>query len=617
MCGRIHSQVYNMKIAMYNGGGPAIQSVYTPQVRDTYLNEEASVSASSSGKKKDKGKNWIEDAVVDAIKQGGLQSDVDIFLSQAEQFLSDSQSLYDADTDAFLGNNAVLKLIALRKMANVVKENKAAYDEAAKHMYKEGVGSDVALDETGKMYVVSDGKLDTITVATFRENKDKYTPLTNSQLLELRRNTAQLAGRTDIISSVNNAIGIKNVSQTIENVIEQLGEQKKKGVALKVSGQVQKGLEGLYTINSTTSNAAVSKESMLAAISYIKNTRLNQNERNVLKATAELGGVSEDELIYNELTMHISNVYEETPKKASSDSASSSGSGDVKGTQEESYIEQVVNGRTVVPSNIVLGSSDHSHGFSTEGRKYPLINEKHDKIGRNNLKNVLEQTSIGGVVDMKSIFIGNTAVPDYLLNRVVYDGTSTLDRVYLPIDTREYKTTGRIKPDFVALQKYEKFKQWKKQHPNATAQEESIKMQELDVPGVTVKNGKWEFANTHLFLTTKAYVNDEALDIDNDDTMWLDKVSAEENKRVGDIYENLVAFGTESAGKNKDRTDKVNHWTRWNWDALYHGTVFMPVGERGMEVIAAGNELASKSQYMDIANQIQTQEQERSLKLNF
>ena len=43
----------------------------------------------------------------------------------------------------------------------------------------------------------------------------------------------------------------------------------------------------------------------------------------------------------------------------------------------------------------------------------------------------------------------------------------------------------------------------------------------------------------------------------------------------------------------------------------------MPVGERGIEVIAAGNELAPKSQYMDIANQIQTQEQERSLKLNF
>jgi hypothetical protein len=43
----------------------------------------------------------------------------------------------------------------------------------------------------------------------------------------------------------------------------------------------------------------------------------------------------------------------------------------------------------------------------------------------------------------------------------------------------------------------------------------------------------------------------------------------------------------------------------------------MPVGEKGMEFIAADNEMAPKSKFMDVLNQIQTQEQKREFKGNF
>ena len=43
----------------------------------------------------------------------------------------------------------------------------------------------------------------------------------------------------------------------------------------------------------------------------------------------------------------------------------------------------------------------------------------------------------------------------------------------------------------------------------------------------------------------------------------------------------------------------------------------MPVRTSGTEVIAADNELAHKSYYMDVANQLQAQELEQSIKTNF
>jgi hypothetical protein len=92
------------------------------------------------------------------------------------------------------------------------------------------------------------------------------------------------------------------------------------------------------------------------------------------------------------------------------------------------------------------------------GQKYPFQKEDHTNVERDNLENVLDQTSVGSVVDRQSLSIGNTMVPDYLLNRLVYTGTATLNRMNLPIDIREYRITGRIKPDLVALDNYEKFK---------------------------------------------------------------------------------------------------------------------------------------------------------------
>ena len=85
-----------------------------------------------------------------------------------------------------------------------------------------------------------------------------------------------------------------------------------------------------------------------------------------------------------------------------------------------------------------------------------------------------------------------------------------------------------------------------------------LKIRELGLNGLSKKEGVWQFDDVQLFLTTKAYVSDEAIDIDSSDTQWLDKTSKEEGKRFIDGYLNLVNYGSESAKKKKDATDDLD-----------------------------------------------------------
>lgn len=111
---------------IYQSGGVVS---YTPFIPNSGT---ASTSSSGSTEKQDKITGTLQKEIVDVLKENGIQSDVDTFLSQANAFLNKSQhlssmSLFGGQSDDY----SMTDLVQVLSMANRVKQNKAYYDTAA------------------------------------------------------------------------------------------------------------------------------------------------------------------------------------------------------------------------------------------------------------------------------------------------------------------------------------------------------------------------------------------------------------------------------------------------------------------------------------------------------
>ena len=112
---------------IYQSGGVVS---YTPFIPNS--GTASTASSSGSTEKQDKITGTLQKEIVDVLKENGIQSDVDTFLSQANAFLNKSQhlssmSLFGGSSDDY----SMTDLIQVLSMANRVKQNKAYYDTAA------------------------------------------------------------------------------------------------------------------------------------------------------------------------------------------------------------------------------------------------------------------------------------------------------------------------------------------------------------------------------------------------------------------------------------------------------------------------------------------------------
>ena len=110
---------------IYQSGGVVSYTPFIP------TSGTATTSSSGSTAKQDKITGTLQKEIVDVLKENGIQSDVDTFLSQANAFLNKSQhlssmSLFGGSSDDY----SMTDLVQVLSMANRVKQNKAQYDTA-------------------------------------------------------------------------------------------------------------------------------------------------------------------------------------------------------------------------------------------------------------------------------------------------------------------------------------------------------------------------------------------------------------------------------------------------------------------------------------------------------
>lgn len=631
-----------MKIKRYQNGGIS----YTPFFRDAA--EPTQVATQTSKTSENKEEQLIQKEIINVLKENGLPNDVDYFLDRANSFLRKSQNLGELFVSGQSNQYDMSDLIRLQSLANRIKHNNELHETASEQIIKEGSGSEVAISNEGSLYVYNkDGSIKTISADTYYKNPQKYQALTNSQLIHLREERPELAYNNSILTDLSNTVGMKSIVDYVKATIGAFGTNKSSNqfdrYTSKYQNKIEKGFEqllgfngpdGIYKVTESTSSSNQGyhdKESLDLAVNYLYKT-LPQNMKNVLRAQAAAEGFNpsnpEDvkRLLQIAVVEHTNHSVENTQALDYDSTASKAGSGSSGGTDKDvnrSSLETIAAGRVVDPKIAVLSTSDAKGGLEIVTRDYPLQDKNGTQVTQNTLKNVLDKAEIGNIVDKNSIFFGDQRISDIDLNRIVWDGSSSLSRMWLPKD-RDAEQMGIYKPDLDAYDRYTKFEEWIEDNPNVSRQRMIEKLHEYDLDlEFDTETNRWKFRpeDMMVFFGLSGYASDKAIDFDSN-SPWLWHVDGPDRDRIFDIYSTYVNYGGDVVKKSDKKVDnfkpgffgKIFHG---NKNSMYKGMIFMPMHDSKLATVASNHEIGSASEYRDIYNQANLKKQQQSIKANF
>lgn len=623
-----------MKIKKYQAGG----IYYTPFFGDSV--QESTPQTTS--KKEDKEDQLIEKEIISVLKENGLPSDVDYFLSVTNNFLKKSQNLGSLFGDSTSKNSYNMSdLIRIQSLANKIKHNNELYKTASSQIVKENAGSEIAITNTGQVYVYDqeDG-IKTISVNDYYDNSDKYNLLTNSELIHLRESQPELAYNSSILLDLSNTVGMKSIIDYVKATIGAFGTNKSNSqidrYTVKQKEQIEQGFEellgfgspdGIYKVTDTL-NKSDQGVNMQLAVNYLYKT-LPNNMKHVLRVNAAAEGLDPNDSkdvqqLLQMAVMEHTNHSVEQKREIDYDSTASKNIGfGTEGSsgkdKEMSYLEMLAVGRVTKPVETIINSSNGTTGLKILAQPYgyPLDDSEH-QIGRSTLRDAMNMGQFGKIVNKNSVTYGDKILSDSDLDKIVYDGTSNLNRAYLPINEYIKATTGKIVPDLDAAERFDKFLEWYDAGYGITPNSIIMKAQDLNLDIYQdQKTGDWKLKNTHPFLIVNGYTSDKAVDLD-ENSKWIEHVDDSEGEELFEMFSKILNFGSETPSKSKRRNDFSGGIFGWgNSDSMYKSAIFMPITDTAIASVVSNHEIIDKENYRDILNKRQLKEETQTIKTNF
>lgn len=552
-----------MKIKRYQAGGIA----YTPFFRDSVIQQE-SQSSTGSMPKETKEEQLIQKEIINVLKENGLPNDVDYFLSKADSFLKKSQNLGSLFGTGKNASYDMSDLIRLQSLANRTRYNNELHAQASKQIIDEGSGSEVAITNTGNLYVVDDEEgVKTITLGTYHKSPDKYRVLTNSELIQLREQQPELAYNGTILADLSNTVGMKSIVDYVRSTIGSFGTNKSSNqfdrYTSKQKGQIERGFEqllgfdspnGVYKVTGSTteSDQGYSDEKSLnAAINYLYRT-LPGNMKNVLRANAAAEGLDPNStkdvqsLLAMAVVEHTSHSretkqtldYDSTASKGGSSKSSNSGQVALPfGPSVQRNMGEIRDNGWVLPGgNVKFNLPTYWYDIRTLDNKATP--------GLTNALDSYQNLRDHGIVDTRGeVTFGGIPIDQITSqgNEIVVDNSKGMGVAYLPIDIN-----GNVD-----MQMFSIMTQIQEQIINDRITD-PVKIQEIwesngfqydpekkvGIPyGQTLKR----FALQSAYTSTKGQIDRKALKSDP----MLQKIE-------GDIYDNIVSsYNLDSNNKQK------------------------------------------------------------------
>ena len=617
---------------IYQSGGVVS---YTPFIPNSGT---ASTSSSGSTEKQDKITGTLQKEIIDVLKENGIQSDVDTFLSQANAFLNKSQhlssmSLFGGQSDDY----SMTDLIQVLSMANKVKQNKAYYDTAADRLKEQDAWNEVAVSTDGKIYVYSEEGLRTVSADEFHKNRDKYQSLTNSQVLGLREQDSNMAFNTNVLRDMSGALGLKTITTQLMDTVSKFGTMsrteytKNTGDAISQSAWdgmqilLGNGPQGYY--KATTKSE---KENVQSALSYLWRS-LGTDGQARLRAETAANGLDPSKNQYDLLLQTIEHHtdFEQSvdfDKTATEYDPDGDGKGSNPGDAltEGTLAIEVARGNltetTAYMSPVAQRVSDKAMMSFKAWNAGQLQDRQGDVLHANNLQDLLPNVEQAKAADTSTIVFGNQVLSSQDAASVVWDGRSLATRVALP---KKY-VNGKQVPDFDLMIKLNELNAWVSDNPGVTSLEVQSKMKEIASEGVYFDSDTKRYTispeRMGFFLSFAAYGSDDLLDITETSKPFLQKLSRKEGKQLKSQFNNYVQFGKAIPGKKEKQK---NNFESSEAGDFYYGNIYIPIVDPLQATITTTNQYYPKSTFMDsskqaeLGQQVLAAQQQTNWKLNF
>ena len=551
--------------------------MYTPFVPDkpqqaqaTKQDDEESGNAKITG--------TIQKEIVDTIKENGLPSDVDAFISQVDSFLGNSSSIFS------LGGNkpreyTMAELMRVQSMANRVAFNNTAYQKAAAHLTQENAWSEVATDSNGRMYVVTEEGIKLINPGEF--DQESMNALTNKQVMDLRANNQELAFNNDMLTSANGAVSMTSITNHLKNVISDFATNSSSRYSVKMRDQIEQGLEqlltlgpdGFYKVLHESKGTTGSNEGMMQALNYLVGG-LNSNMRNLLRAKAAAEGKNPNnmmavfEIVGQALVQHTGTKqavdFDSTATKAVFGDSST---GSEK--MENLTMAQKVSRGLGVPTTISTIRPDGQVSLQFMTQDYGAFVDKNDKmVEQTNVKELFTQAEQLRPGIRNSVYFGEFKVGENDLNKVVWDNQSTFKRMDMLVKRRD---DGSFEPLFDLYAKLQEFKDFAS-NPNIPIGDINNELNKLTGgiarwnPETQMVEFKESLYSTHRDFDRslgievrpvgvfEGYMTRDTSTITDKHSKWMtrlrDDLGRSDVKDIRDIYEALANRGTLSYNKS-------------------------------------------------------------------
>lgn len=595
---------------IYQSGGVVS---YTPFIPNS--GTANTISGSGSTEKQEKITGTLQKEIVDVLKENGIQSDVDTFLSQANAFLNKSQhlssmSLFGGQYDDY----SMTDLIQVLSMANRVKQNKAYYDTATDRLKNQDAWNEVAVSTDGKIYVYSAEGLRTVSADEFHKNRDKYQALTNSQVLGLREQDSNMAFNINVLRDMSGALGLKTITTQLMDTVSKFGTMSRTeytrntGDAISQSAWdgmqilLGEGPQGYY--KATTKSE---RENVQSALKYLWSSLGTDGQARLRAETAVNGGDpsrNQYDLLLQTIEHHTdfeqSVDFDKTVTEYDPDgNTSSSALGEVpylvrigRGDGERELVNISMRTDGVMQSGAMMAWASNMGN---------LIDKNGNTLGMDSLSNILTKAEAIKATRSKDITFGGQLLNDIEKNFIVYDGTSQVTDIWLPFKN----VGGKITPDFDKLQKFNEWNDWVYKNPGTTKVE---KMNEaykrgLDPEEMTYDEttGMFQFKpqKMKLFLSFSAYADNDNVDFTKLTKDLTEEMPTEFGRKYKDVFNNLFEYGKTHRQKSDKKVglsyDKVRGWD------LRKGNVFIPIDSDFLAMHMSMTEYAPKSEMNQFA----------------
>jgi hypothetical protein len=516
------------------------------------------------------------------------------------------KSIKDMYSDATLFNNGHLStddvvttyLSALQKI-KVAKFNEAQFNTAQKEVTEKGGLHEVAIDEHGRLFVqdTESGAMGKMSVEEFRQleksEPDKYEALTNSNLLYYRAHDPNFAFKNDILRTVSNGIGEKQVTELLlqaangigKETLKQEGYSEKSGEAItRGMGELQEYYAQGMTVNGLYKQEYVSEDQasrINMTLSYLWST-LPENAKVFLKYKSGGSDQEAKELMSDLLFSRNSSKHEYNQNLVKNPAEGDDGDGK-GGKAELDPVKAMILGMGYSKDiTINPGTSYEAH---LTGNYSVLTNENGNPLSEYTSLREVSSGAFAPSLDFNNATFGGARIET--LNRA-YLNNADIVAVDLPIDIEYYNDTHILRPDIKLLNKIEQLhtdiKQGRLNKNDAAAV--NAECQQLGLPPMYAsldENGIPQLNTEYFarFARIDGVVDERALasgeEVDNTVS------AAGDNKR-----QNFKSF-IEKVDKSYSLSDG---FLGMGADQLYEGAIYIPIRQ---DIIAAS--LGGKNYY--------------------